>query len=366
MSRRGSGLKVCWYYMQGRCRYGERCRNVHPVSEDYFDDEYEESRLSSGKRATDFDFNGTLDNVLRQEQTKHYRNESFQRRYGDTYHSPQTNRYSGGDRYSYQPQQHNRFQALRDTERNIHRHIDSGQRDQQRFPLFRSAERSENSQKAAALKFDFNKTLQEVTKAENNLSDLCSYEVAVVSDMKQWQASGQWLFTCYGPFGNSASYPGFCDMSMEELRLNFYNALQAGAVGDYVNCVKQTTINVQQNIQHLLLMPPDVRNCLKNLCNDQATASLPTSFSTAPSSLPQVASTTAASLFTLQPKLQSSTQQITRPVNTGRAQKDTVAYYTYSLVESLAPEQKEQFLAQHFTPGKIPVVPPPEEYCDAT
>lgn len=53
--------------------------------------------------------------------------------------------------------------------------------------------------------------------------------------MKQWQASGQWLFTCYGPFGNSASYPGFCDVSMEELRLDFYNAFQAGAVGDYVS-----------------------------------------------------------------------------------------------------------------------------------
>lgn len=372
MSQRGSGMTVCWYYMQGRCRYGDRCRNVHPASEydsyDY-DDEYEEPRTPRGGRATEFDFNATLQNVRRQEQAKQYRNESFQRRYGDTYHSPQTNRYSDGNHYSYQPQQQNRFQALRDADRNTHRRAESGQREQQnRFQLFRNAERNDNSQKVAAVKFDFNKALQEVTKAENkNSSELSSDQAAVVSDMKQWQASGQWLFSCYGPFGNSASYPGFCDMSMEELRLDFYNAFQAGAVGDYANRVKQAATNVQQNIQHLLLMPPDVRNCLKNLRNDQATAGPPTSFSTASSGLLQVASvapTTAPFPFTSQPKFQVQTQQSTRPVNTTSAQKGTEAYYVYSLVESLAPEEKEQFLAEHFTPGKIPVYPPPKEYCN--
>lgn len=360
-------MSVCWYYMQGRCRFGDRCRNVHPAAEDDFDDEYEEAAIPRGASVGGFDFNAALRNVRRQEQAKQYRSESFQRRYSGTYHSPQTNRYPDDNYYSYQPQQQNRFQALRDTERSTHRNTHSGQQEQQnRFQLFRNLEKDDSSQRAAALKFDFNKALLEATKGERkNSSELSSDEAAVVSDMKQWQASGQWLFTSYGPFGNSASYPAFCDISMEELRLDYYNAFQAGAVADYASRVKQAAINVQQNIQHLLSMTPDVKTCLKNLRNDQATAGPPSSFITASSSLqqPSAALTTAPAPFTSQTQLQVSAQQSMRPLNPSSTPKVTKADYVYSTVERLSPEEKEQFLAEHFTLGKIPLRAPPKEYC---
>ncbi|XP_049521749.1 nucleoporin NUP42-like isoform X2 [Dermacentor silvarum] len=365
-------MSVCWYYMQGRCRYGDRCRNAHPSLEYDYDDEYEEPRTSRGRRADNFDFNATLQNVRRQEQAKQYRSESFQRRYADTYHSPQANRqtdssyysyqpqqqnrfqalrdternssrYSDNSYYSYQPQQQNRFQAHRDTERNTHRYPDSShysqqqQQQQNRFQLVRNTEKNDSSRKGPAVEFDFNKALQEVTKTEDrkNLSELSSDEAAVVSDMKQWQVSGQWLFTCYGPFGNSASYPGFHDMSMEELRLDFYKAFQAGAIGDY-----------------------------KNLRNNQATAGPATSFSTAPAGLLQTSAALTAALppFTSQPKPQVSTQQSVRPTSAS-AQKVAETDYVYTPVGNLSLEEKRQFLAEHFTPGKIPLRPPPKEYC---
>ncbi|XP_037576326.1 nucleoporin NUP42-like isoform X4 [Dermacentor silvarum] len=319
-------MSVCWYYMQGRCRYGDRCRNAHPSLEYDYDDEYEEPRTSRGRRADNFDFNATLQNVRRQEQAKQYRSESFQRRYADTYHSPQANRqtdssyysyqpqqqnrfqalrdternssrYSDNSYYSYQPQQQNRFQAHRDTERNTHRYPDSShysqqqQQQQNRFQLVRNTEKNDSSRKGPAVEFDFNKALQEVTKTEDrkNLSELSSDEAAVVSDMKQWQ---------------------------------------------------------------------------KNLRNNQATAGPATSFSTAPAGLLQTSAALTAALppFTSQPKPQVSTQQSVRPTSAS-AQKVAETDYVYTPVGNLSLEEKRQFLAEHFTPGKIPLRPPPKEYC---
>lgn len=296
----------------------------------------------SGK-ASNFDFNAALQNVRYRGQEEQYRKESYQRRYGDTYHSPPRNRHSNSSYYEHEPQQQNRFHVLRDTSR------------------------SDISVKAAAGKFDFNKAFQQVTKTEErrNSSEPSSDEAAVVSDMKQWQAGGQWLFTSYGPFGNAVSYPGFSDVSMEESRLDYYNACQAGTVRDWTVRVKQAALNVQQNIQHMMSMPSDVKNWLKKLRDGAADAVLSVSSSKPVAGLLQVPATSAAApdATTLQPQLQAASVQSKRLTSTTDTQRNAQSKHLYTPVEDLTGEEKEQFMAQHFAPGKIPLRPPPRQYC---
>uniref|UniRef100_A0A1E1XTE8 Nucleoporin NUP42 n=1 Tax=Amblyomma sculptum TaxID=1581419 RepID=A0A1E1XTE8_AMBSC len=352
-------MSVCWYYMEGRCRFGDRCRFLHPPLEYEDEEEYVEPRRSRSGKASHFDFNAALQSSRHHEQDEQYRKESYQRRYGDTYHSPPRNRHTNSSYYEYEPQQQNRFQVLHDTSR------------------------SDISAKAAAGKFDFNKAFQQVTKTEEheNSSEVqTSDESTVVSDMKQWQAGGQWLFSSYGPFGNAVSYPGFSDISMEESRLDYYNAFRAGTVSDWVVRMKQAALNVQQNIQYLMSMPSDVKNCLKRLRDDAAGVVLST-----PSSKPiagllptPAASIAAPVVTTLQPQLQpqlqatpvaSYTTKATPPVQSkpltsmANTQRKEEAKNLYTPEEDLTTEEKEQFLAQHFTPGKIPLRPPPRQYC---
>uniref|UniRef100_A0A1E1X617 Nucleoporin NUP42 n=1 Tax=Amblyomma aureolatum TaxID=187763 RepID=A0A1E1X617_9ACAR len=335
-------MSVCWYYMEGRCRFGDRCRYLHPPLEYDDEEEYVEPRTSHSGKASNFDFTAALQNVRHHEQEEQYRKENYQRRYGDTYHSPLRNRHTNSSYYEHEPQQQNRFHVLRGT---------SG---------------SDISVKAAAGKFDF-KALQQVAKTEEcrNSTEPSSDEAAVVSDMKQWQAGGQWLFTSYGPFGNAVSYPGFSDVSMEESRLDYYNSCRAGTVRDWAVRMKQAALNVQQNIQHLISMPSDVKDCLKKLRHDAAGVVLSTLSSKPVGGLLQAsaASTAATVATTLQPQLQAASLQSKPLASMANTQRKAEAKQLYTPEENLTPEEKEQFLAQHFTPGKIPLRPPPRQYC---
>uniref|UniRef100_A0A023G5T9 Nucleoporin NUP42 n=1 Tax=Amblyomma triste TaxID=251400 RepID=A0A023G5T9_AMBTT len=339
-------MSVCWYYMQGRCRFGDRCRFLHPPLE-YDDEEYVEPRPSRSGKASNFDFNAALKNVRHHDREEQYRKESYQRRYGDTYHSPPRNRHSNSNYYEYEPQQQNRFHVLRDTSK------------------------SDISVKAAAGKFDFNKAFQQVTKTEESSELQSSDETTVILDMKQWQEGGQWLFTCYGPFGNDVLYPGFFDISMEEARLDYYNACRAGTVCDWIARLKQAALNVQRNIQHLMLMPADVKNCLKNLRDGATAVVLSTPFGKpvgggmlqAPAASTAAAPSAAPVTTTLQPRPQAASVQSKPLTSTVNTQRKAEPKQLYTPEEELTAEEKEQFLAKNFTLGKIPLQPPPRQYC---
>ncbi|CAN8023611.1 unnamed protein product, partial [Ixodes persulcatus] len=190
----------------------------------------------------------------------------------------------------------------------------------------------------------------------------CSSDASlgVVRDMKTWRASGQWPFSSYGPYANSLSYPGFADTSMEEVRWECYQAKEAGTMSAYIQQLNQIGQNVQQNIDHLLAMTPTAKEILANLplgqnakapfapagsaiCFDAGRLAVSSSGSTATanSSLPQVPITPAA-------RPQAASER---------------AASIYSLVQDLTEEERQQFLAENFSPGKMPQRPPPREYC---
>lgn len=79
-------------------------------------------------------------------------------------------------------------------------------------------------------------------------------------DMDIWESSGQWGFSCYSNFRTSLS--GFADLSPEELRLEYYSTRASGDLQSYVNGVNQLLNQWRSRVQELKVMKPATRTAL--------------------------------------------------------------------------------------------------------
>lgn len=50
-----------------------------------------------------------------------------------------------------------------------------------------------------------------------------------------WELGGMWPFTCYFPYSDKYGFPGFWDVSPEELRYAAYKAEENNAYDTYVS-----------------------------------------------------------------------------------------------------------------------------------
>ncbi|XP_008299350.1 nucleoporin NUP42 [Stegastes partitus] len=79
-------------------------------------------------------------------------------------------------------------------------------------------------------------------------------------DMDSWESSGQWGFSCYSSFKTSLS--GFTDLSPEELRLEYYSTRASGELQSYLNGVNQLLSQWKNRVQELKIMSPATRAAL--------------------------------------------------------------------------------------------------------
>ncbi|XP_026156139.1 nucleoporin NUP42 [Mastacembelus armatus] len=87
-------------------------------------------------------------------------------------------------------------------------------------------------------------------------------------DMEIWDSSGQWGFSCYSCSKTSLS--GFADLSPEELRLEYYTTRASGDVQSYVNGVSQLLSQWRSRVQELKVMNPATRAALLAELNNPA------------------------------------------------------------------------------------------------
>nr|XP_033950387.1 nucleoporin NUP42 [Pseudochaenichthys georgianus] len=90
----------------------------------------------------------------------------------------------------------------------------------------------------------------------------------VQSDMDSWESSGQWGFSCYSY--SKAPLSGFTDLSPEELRLEYYSTRESGDLQGYVNGITQLLNQWRSRVQELKVMNPATRAALLAEINNPA------------------------------------------------------------------------------------------------
>ncbi|XP_040820914.1 nucleoporin NUP42 isoform X1 [Ochotona curzoniae] len=177
-------MTVCQFFLQGRCRFGERCWNEHP-----------------GARGT----GGGGRQQLQQPPSGGNRRGW----------NPPSQRYSS----VIQPSSFSRSAPWGDS-RDQERSFDSGTATVRN----RGFGLSENS--FASLD----------THGQEDEKKLLE---GIIKDMMVWKSSGQWMFSVYSPIKRKSNISGFTDISPEELRLEYHNFLTSNNLQSYLNSVQQ-------------------------------------------------------------------------------------------------------------------------------
>ncbi|KAM9776013.1 nucleoporin NUP42 isoform X1 [Syngnathus typhle] len=212
-------MPVCKFFLQGRCLYGDKCWNEHPRGGGGGYNNYNRSSPPQQSRG-----GGGYGNKV-------WVNPSQQK---------------GG----FNQQQHS---SLRDPRGNIGQDVKSSDfsfSSQNRFSALGNNNNFESERRGGGGR--------EATVAGEE-DDEQKLEI-IQSDMKAWESSGQWGFSCYGSFKTQLS--GFTDLSPEELRLEYYSTKASGDMQSYVSGVNLLLSQWRNRIQELLRMNPATRAAL--------------------------------------------------------------------------------------------------------
>ncbi|XP_051949437.1 nucleoporin NUP42 [Xyrauchen texanus] len=231
-------MTVCSFFLQGRCRYGDKCWNEHP----------------RGGRGGDYSGN-------QQSNRGGYGNRVWinpsQRTSGGDYIQPSTFSRGGGNDW-------NRGGGTRDP---------------------KSSDFSFSSQN----RFSALNTQSNFDKGEQNAADNNAKHVETIQqDMESWQTSGQWPFSCYSVLKGQIS--GFVELSPEELRLEYYTSSASGDLQAYVNSVQQLANQWRSRVQELRTMSSSTQISVMSELNNSSSQTTSHGFGSSSSGFSSTAS----------------------------------------------------------------------------
>ncbi|CAN2389809.1 nuclear export signal receptor activity [Pristimantis euphronides] len=101
---------------------------------------------------------------------------------------------------------------------------------------------------------------------------------SVVQDLEAWESSGQWPLSVYCVLKEQGHLSGFTDISPEELRLECYKSHNEGHLQNYVSSVQQLVNQWKQRINEIRNWNPSSDSALLNQLTKPPTATAPSSF----------------------------------------------------------------------------------------
>ncbi|XP_041496615.1 nucleoporin NUP42 isoform X1 [Microtus oregoni] len=194
-------MTICQFFLQGRCRFGDRCWNEHPGT-----------RGAGGAR---------------QPPPQQPPPPSGSNRRGGW--NASTQRYSS----VIQPSSFSKSTPW------------GGSRDQDK-PLFGSFDSGASTSRGfGSSQNPFASLISEEQKDEKKLLE------GIVKDVEIWESSGQWMFSVFSPVKKKPNISGFTDISPEELRLEYHNFLTSNNLQSYLNSVQQLVSQWKNRINEL-------------------------------------------------------------------------------------------------------------------
>ncbi|KAM3596398.1 uncharacterized protein V6R79_013847 [Siganus canaliculatus] len=240
-------MTVCNFFLQGRCRYGDKCWNEHPRGGNrggggsggggYNDNNYNRSSAQQQPRGGGGGGFGNRVWVNPSQQKGGYIQPSSFSSHGNDWSRGGGGAGSGdggrrdnvkSSEFSFSGQ--NRFSAL-----NSQNTFQRGGRG--------------GGQQVAAGDEDNDRNLE-----------------TIQADMEAWDSSGQWGFSCYS--NTKTCLSGFSDLSPEELRLEYYSTRASGDLQSYLNGVSQLLNQWRARVQELKVMNHATRVALLSELNN--------------------------------------------------------------------------------------------------
>ncbi|XP_036992204.2 nucleoporin NUP42 isoform X1 [Artibeus jamaicensis] len=214
-------MTICQFFLQGRCRFGERCWNEHPGA----------WNAGGGRQQQPSGSNRRVWNATSPRTSSVIQPSSFSKS------TPW-----GGSRE--QDKSFSSFDSGASTNRN--RGIGLPQN------LFASSPSSDAQR-------DEKKLLE-----------------GIVKDMEVWESSGQWMFSVYSPMKKKSSISGFTDISPEELRLEYHNFLTSNNLQSYLSSVQQLINQWKNRVNELKTLNTSTKIALLSDIKDGLNQAAPT------------------------------------------------------------------------------------------
>ncbi|KAM9308179.1 nucleoporin NUP42 [Gastrophryne carolinensis] len=207
-------MAICSFFLQGRCRYGDRCWNEHPRGGGRHQEQQRYQQPPQGYRGG-------------QSNQRYVQPSNFSKSTTWTRNDNRPSFNSSGDHRSRD------FSG---------RHSYS----QNRFSTLSSQDHSRDTQ-------------------QDNDGNLLE---EIQRDLEVWQSSGQWIYSVYCPLKEKQNVTGFADISPEELRLEYLKALSTGNAQNYVidvfmNSIQQLQGRWKQRLQEIQNLNPASHAALK-------------------------------------------------------------------------------------------------------
>ncbi|NXF94220.1 NUPL2 protein, partial [Eubucco bourcierii] len=221
-------MAICQFFLQGRCRFGERCWNEHPRGGGRGRAGPSASQHQGTSRGGGWGAaNQRYTNVI---QPSTFKSNSWggSRDQGRGFFGP-SDLGSSGDSSTNAGFSQNRFSALL------------------------------NSQSTADGYKDEEERLLE----------------CVVKDMEIWESSGQWIFSSYSPMKGKPNISGFPDFSPEELHLEYYTCRANHNVQNYINSVQQLAAQWKTRLIQLKALDSSTRAALLSELKNTVTQPVP-------------------------------------------------------------------------------------------
>ncbi|XP_008684606.1 nucleoporin NUP42 isoform X1 [Ursus maritimus] len=189
-------MTICQFFLQGRCRFGDRCWNEHPGA----------GGAGGGRQQQPSGSNRRGWNTTSQRYSSVIQPSSFSKS------TPW-----GGSRDQEKPS----------------------------FGSFDSGASTSRNRGFGLSQNPFASPSSDGQKDEKKLLE------GIIKDMEIWESSGQWMFSVYSPMKKKPNISGFTDISPEELRLEYHNFLTSNNLQSYLNSLQQLINQWRNRINEL-------------------------------------------------------------------------------------------------------------------